>query len=65
MTKKSLVAAGICAVAFFLLGAPEITDNGGALSQFGIWAQGIVALGGLVAFALAVWGLFVRRAEQK
>lgn len=63
--KRWLAVAGICAMVFFLLGAPEISDNTGVLGQIGMWAQAIVALAGLVALALTVWGLFVRRAPEK
>lgn len=63
--KRLLAVAGICAVAFFLLGAPEITDSAGAVQQVGIWLQFGAGFAGLATLALGLRGLFVRRSSEK
>ena len=62
--RRWLTIAGTCAVLFFLLGAPEITNNEGSLAAFGAWSQLILGLVGIVALALASWGLFARRTHK-
>jgi hypothetical protein len=56
-----LTTAGACAVFFFLLGAPQITDNGGTITTIGLWAQTAIAVTGLVALIAGTYTLLARR----
>lgn len=63
--KRMLVVAGVCAVLFFLLGAPEITDNPGPVQQVALWLQFGTGIVGVAALALSSMGLFARRTSRQ
>jgi hypothetical protein len=59
-----LLVAAVGAVAFFLLGAPSISDGTGTAHDLAAWLQLLVGVVVLVALALATWGLVSRRSRS-
>lgn len=67
MTRKPrtlLLVAAVGAVVFFLLGAPEISEGTGTVSDLVAWLSLVVAVVVLAALALGVWGLVSRRSRS-